>query len=270
MAAIPHPTYVVNSAGIIIDGNKALEQLTGWSLEELLGQRHRAIFAEEAAVERIGEETIAKGHVGGEELTLLTEQGGKVPVIIFTGVRMDDLGNASYVVTLMDITERKQMEEKVKQAAKEWRTTFDSITDLVSIHDKDFKIARVNKAFADAFKMKPKELVGKSCYEIVHGTNEPVPNCPHVKTLETARSATEEFFEPRSGIYLEVAISPIFNEKGEVVASVHVARDITERKRMEKEIRELYEAEKRHREELEEEAKARSQFINVLAHELRN
>jgi signal transduction histidine kinase len=45
--------------------------------------------------------------------------------------------------------------------------------------------------------------------------------------------------------------------------------DITERKRMDKDMRELYEAEKRQREELEEEHRARAIFINILAHELR-
>ncbi len=40
--------------------------------------------------------------------------------------------------------ERKQAEEKIERAAQEWRTTFDSITDLVSIHDKGFKLVRVN------------------------------------------------------------------------------------------------------------------------------
>ncbi|HEY92309.1 MAG TPA: hypothetical protein G4O17_01000 [Dehalococcoidia bacterium] len=46
---------------------------------------------------------------------------------------------------------RKQAEEKIKQAAEEWRTTFDSITDLVSVQDKDSRLIRVNKAFANAF-----------------------------------------------------------------------------------------------------------------------
>jgi len=78
-----------------------------------------------------------------------------------------------------DITERKQAEERIKHAAEEWRATFDSITDLVSIRDKDFRLVRVNKAYADAFKMKPKELIGKTCYEIVHGTKQPCPDCPH-------------------------------------------------------------------------------------------
>ncbi len=135
-----------------------------------------------------------------------------------------------------DITKHKKMEERIKHAAEEWRTTFDSITDSVSIHDTDFRLVRVNKAFANICKMKPKELIGKVCYELVHGTNEPVSNCPFRKTIRTKRPAMAEYFEPHLGIHLEVSASPIFDEKGEVVACVRVARDITQRKRMEEQL----------------------------------
>ncbi len=129
--------------------------------------------------------------------------------------------------------ECERAEEEIKQAAKEWETTFDSITDLVSIHDKNFRLRRVNRAFAELFKMKPEEFIGRHCYEIVHGANKPIPNCPLRKTIETKEPAKGEFFEPHLGVHLEESTSPIFNKKGEVVACVHVARDITERKRME-------------------------------------
>ncbi|GAI48132.1 unnamed protein product, partial [marine sediment metagenome] len=46
---------------------------------------------------------------------------------------------------LGETIERKQAEENIKRAAEEWRTTFDSITDFVSICDKDFRLVRVNK-----------------------------------------------------------------------------------------------------------------------------
>jgi len=150
----------------------------------------------------------------------------------------DTEGNVTQMIEYcLDITERKRAEEKIRQAAKEWGTTFDSITDLVTICDKDFKLVRMNKAFADTFNKKPEELIGKPCYEVVHGTNEPVANCPQQKTIKTKKPATAEFFEPHLGIHLEVSTSPIFNEEGEVMAVVHIARDITERKRMEQELR---------------------------------
>jgi len=56
---------------------------------------------------------------------------------------------------------------------------------------------------------------------------------------------------------------------GKIVGDMAVLRDVTARKRAEEKIQNLYEQEKKERLELEEEAKARAQFINVLAHELR-
>ncbi len=147
-----------------------------------------------------------------------------------------------------EITERKKAEEALKQAAAEWRTTFDSITDLVSVHDTDFRFIGVNKAFANALNMKVEELIGKTCYEIVHHTDGPISLCPHTKTMETRKPTTMQFFEPHLGVHLEVTTSPIFNEAGEVTGSVHVARDITERKKLEQ---------------------LKDEFIGLVSHELR-
>jgi len=141
--------------------------------------------------------------------------------------------NMDHLVALIkQVTERKRVEEKLRQTAEEWRKTFDSITDLVSLQDKDFKLVRVNRAYADTFKMKPEELIGKTCYKIVHGTNEPWPNCPHKQTLEDRKPHMAEFFEPHLGVHLQLSTSPIFNEKDEVVGTVHIAKDISERKKV--------------------------------------
>jgi len=144
---------------------------------------------------------------------------------------------AGRVWSFRDITEHKQAEDELKQAAQEWQSTFDSVTDLVSVHNKDFKFIRVNKACVDAFNMKPEEFVGKACYEVIHGRKDPWPNCPYNKALETGRPVTEEFFEPHLGIYLDVSVSPILGESGEVLGGVHIVKDITDRKQAEETLR---------------------------------
>jgi len=136
--------------------------------------------------------------------------------------------------------EKQRLEEQIKKAAKEWETTFNSIMDWISIHNIDFNILRVNKAFADAFGTTPEELVGNTCYEVVHKIKEPPSYCPHKHTLETKQPTRAEFFEPHLEIYLECSTSPIFNEEKELTATVHVVKNITKRKKAEKTLEKAY------------------------------
>ncbi|MBI5098308.1 MAG: PAS domain S-box protein [Nitrospirae bacterium] len=121
----------------------------------------------------------------------------------------------------------------MRKTSNEWETAFNSISELISIHDKDFNIVRVNNAFSDVLKKKRSELIGKKCYEVIHGTSEPRSDCPYKRTMETGEPFTEEFFETRLEIYLQVSTSPIFDEKGEILGAVHIAKDVTEHKKSE-------------------------------------
>ncbi len=126
-----------------------------------------------------------------------------------------------------------------ERISAEWQVTFDSITDLISIQSKDFKLIRVNKAYADIFGMKPWEFTGKHCFEIVHQTSSPIENCAHEQTLQTGKPTIEEIFEPRLGIYLEISTSPIFNPEGELTGTVHLAKDVTERKQLQQKLEKI-------------------------------
>jgi PAS domain S-box-containing protein len=145
-------------------------------------------------------------------------------------------GERHVQVIYNDITEHKEAEKKLEQAAQEWRTTFDSITDLISIHDKDNRIVRVNQAMADMLKTTPKELVGKLCSEVMHGTKDPPVNCPHRQALINSKAAVLETFDPGLGRHFYESASPLFNEKGEITGSIIVARDITQQKRIEEQL----------------------------------
>ncbi len=172
-----------------------------------------------------------------------------------------------------DIVERKRTEEELRRTAEEWRTTFDSITDLVSIQDADFRLVRVNKAFAHAFGTTPEALVGKKCHEVVHNTGCPITGCPHTRTLATGNAAMEEVSEPCLGIHLEVSTSPVRNAAGETVGSIHIAKDITQRKKTEEEVRKLNaELEQRVRDrtaDLESANKELEAFSYSVSHDLR-
>jgi len=119
-------------------------------------------------------------------------------------------------------------EEKMKKI-------FDAISDFVFVLDKNSRFVRVNKATCDLLKKEPEVLIGKRCFEVLHGTDKPWPNCPCKKMLATKE--TEEINYPNLGIALLVTVSPLFDDKGEHIGCVHVAKDITERKQREEALR---------------------------------
>ena len=146
----------------------------------------------------------------------------------------DSEGRVQYVIELTeDITERKKAQESLDRANQEWERTFNAISDLVMVLDDQHKILRANKAMADALGMTERELIGKSCFELVHGEKEPPAFCPHSKLLTDGEEHSAEVVEPRLGGIYDVRVSPLVGQNGQVVGSVHVTRDITERKRVE-------------------------------------
>jgi PAS domain S-box-containing protein len=235
----PDAVYISDLKGKFLYGNKNAERITGYKREELLGknftQLHLLSPRDLATAIKLLAFNFMGKPTGPDEFELTRKDGSRIFVEINT-TSIKRNGERQAIGFVRDITERKGMEEKIKLAAEEWRRTFDSITDLISIQDKDFRIVKVNKAYADVFKRKPQELLGKTCYELIHGTDGPVQNCPHQRTLQSGKPFREEFFEPNLGIFLEVNTSPIFDVKGNVVGSVHIARDISVRKRMDQQL----------------------------------
>jgi PAS domain S-box-containing protein len=138
---------------------------------------------------------------------------------------------------LTDITERKQAEEALLQARDDWESTFDSLTDMVTIHDKNYDIIRANSS---ARQMLGLPLLGNlitkaKCFMCYHGTEKPPEGCPSCRSLVTEQPCSFELFEPHLNRYLEIRAIPRFDTHHQCIGLVHVVRDITERKQAEEE-----------------------------------
>lgn len=136
-----------------------------------------------------------------------------------------------------DITERKMNENAIFQAKEEWEHTFDAVPDLITLLDTNFKVLRVNKSMASKLGIEPKESVGLTCYNVIHGLNEPPSFCPHLKLLEDKQEHIAEIQEDNLGGTFIVSVSPLHDSEGELTGSVHVARDITKRTKAENKVK---------------------------------
>lgn len=136
-----------------------------------------------------------------------------------------------------ELLECEHIRNALLLANKEWDRTFNALPDLITIMDTEHRVVKVNKAMADSVGVSPEEIVGKNCYEMVHGTRCPIDTCPHSLLLVDGAQHKAEIQEDNLGGFFLVTVTPIEDEEGNIMGSVHVARDITKRVKMENDLK---------------------------------
>ncbi len=218
----------------------------GLGERDLIGECHYDVFPEISAEWREAHRRGLAGEVLRSEGDRFGRADGSAQWVRWEIRPWHDVaGNIGGIVIFAeDISDIKEAELALRRAKEEWERTFDSVPDLIAIMDENHRIVRANRAMSERLGVTPKECEGKLCYHSVHGDNGPTDNCPHVLTLADGREHQAEVREERLGGDFLVTTTPLLDEQGAMMGTVHVARDITERKRIEAEIRQ-------HAEELE-------------------
>lgn len=133
-----------------------------------------------------------------------------------------------------EISTRQRIEDDLKKAMEEWQTTFDSMSDFISLHDRNYTIVKANKTLCQFLGKAPEEIIGQKCCQVFHGSYEPWSNCPHREMMASGQTHTAEVIDSRLGIPLLITASPL-RSNGEIIGSIHVAKDISRQKTLEAE-----------------------------------
>ncbi len=239
--SVPIGLYRSTPEGRIVDANDALVQMLGYpSREKLLETPAQALFCDPADRQRWQAEMDAKDVVSYFVTRLKRYDGTPIWVVDRARAVRDPQGTILYYDgSLVDITEQRRSEEALRASEARYRALVESSPDGIGIHQ-DGRVVFVNPAGARLLGAQgPDELVGKSVMDLLHPDYREVVRERIQRSLATGQPApplTEKFIRlDGTVIDVEVTAVPIIWE-GRPAMQV-VFRDITERKRMEEELK---------------------------------
>lgn len=127
---------------------------------------------------------------------------------------------------------------RIAQSNSQWVEIFDAITDFIVVHDHNNRVLRVNRSMADFIGARPAELIGvtmRALSEMSHeSSSDPCPFCRNRAEL------TDEFVHPVLERTYLVSTSRIHASLEEGMQTIHVLKDITDRREAERRYRELF------------------------------
>ncbi len=134
--------------------------------------------------------------------------------------------------------ENSRLFTRMEQANRHWIEIFDSISDFIVVHDESNKVLRVNRSLAEFIGVRPAELIGVGMRALVamavDTSAQPCPFC------RVGREAADEYIHPVLERTYLVSTSQIHGAHNEGLQTVHVLKDITDRREAERRYRELF------------------------------
>ncbi len=227
--------------GKIVLINNSGCQLLGYQREDLLGKDWFKTCVSEADRGPAREvfDTLVSGieeAVGGFECVVLRKDGSQRTVIWRYTTLKDAQGRPTGILSSgADITDCHKAEEAVRRARQDWEDIFQAISHPTIIIDQKHSILNANRAILKRVGKSAEDLQGTKCYEIFHNSSEPPSDCPAEVLIRSGIATTVEMEMEALGGHFLVSCTPILDDAGRLSKVIHIATDITDRKRMEEE-----------------------------------
>jgi PAS domain S-box-containing protein len=256
-----------DSSGIIVSWNRGAETIFGYSADEVVGESHTVLVPErlrdvdQAGLKRLLSSGKSPTAVAPMTIMRLRKDGSEVPIEL--SVSSARIGGRTFITAIMrDITGRKRAEENLREARDYLSNVLESSVDAIVTTDSRGRIVKPNRSFLVLLGFEEGEVVGKHMSRLspwAEGTYESTTG----DTVEIgsefvdrswkmmARLGEEEKRVSDWGSYLlrkdgkvvpvEQSIVSLRDEAGEVIGAVGVLRDVTEKGKAEKDLRETKE-----------------------------
>lgn len=268
--SLPDATLVIDKNGKILFWNREMARLTGYASEDMVGQGNyeyalafygvrRPILLDMIIDPKVKfDQEYVYIHRDGEILTTETTIGrlqGRERILWGRAAPLHDSARnlIGAIETVRDITDRKQIEDQLRDSQRQLADIIESLPDATGVVDREGKIIYWNKAMEDLTGYPSERMVGKGNYEFAipfYGYRRPVllnyildPSTNIDREYSYIHSADNVWYiEAQTDklrgqeAYIWARAAPLYDHDGNLVGAIETVRDVTDRKRAEKEL----------------------------------
>lgn len=248
----PDYCYMISPDGLILDVNPAALESLGYEYHELVGQHHKEIYTPEsqAKLKQLYLRVDDQGGLENEELIIQTKAGRNRTVLLSAGAVRDRNGNLLHSLSIQhDITERKLSEQTLQASEERYRTLVENADDSIFLLDLELCLVSANQVLFKAMQTTETELIGKTILDFMplHIAENARNKVQEVIATRKPVSYEVETVTPTGTVWINVRLSPVFDEEGNLFQILGISHDITKRVQAEKAIVELATIEERRR-----------------------
>ncbi|MFA5059706.1 MAG: PAS domain S-box protein [Candidatus Omnitrophota bacterium] len=248
--AFPNPVFYKDTNFRYTGFNQAFQDFLGLPKEQVIGKTVRDVVAPADAEKHNQKDTDLLNSKSDTiqiyEMDMKSSDGNAHRVVVYKALFFSADGSLGGIVgTIVDITERKRIEEKISEIQRQQEALLNNIPDIAWLKDKESRIVNANEAFCKSCGLNPKDVIGKNDFELWPKDLAEKYRADDIEVMNSrVRKVMEEPIEHKSGKreWIETIKTPVFSPQGEILGSVGIGRDITQRKKAEEEIRKLLRA----------------------------
>ena len=256
--------FFTTPEGVLLDANPALVRMLGYAnKDELKKLNFREIYADPAQRDTLVRQITYQGSVQDLEVVFRRKDGVHIHCLASGFAIRDTFGRTIRMQgTLVDITERMEIEARLHQEQEFVRRLVASFPDMIAVMDFEGRFTFVSPRVEDILGHPAQELVGKLLSEQVH--RDELPQLRDAFAKLTSGRAANALFEYRtrhadgSWRTMRASASPLYDAAGKINGVVASARDVTDAKAAEKQNLQ------------KEKLAAMGEMMSGVAHELNN